>query len=482
MQSNSKSVLSTFDQKIFAGFALFTLLCIFGAGVSGVYYWYVLPFLLLFGLWFCVDIKGIYYLMLFSIPLSVEYNFSDSLATDLPDEPLIILLTLVGIPYLLSSSNKFDIRFARHPLVWLLLLQVVWIFIAALHSESWLVSFKFLAAKIWYLTVFVLLAAHFIRNAADFRQVVWVVCLPLTVVVVYCIVRYAQMDFAFKYVNKSVVPFFRNHVNYAVIQAILLPLMFYVRGTLKSGTMKRFLLNICLFVLIMGTILAYTRAVYVALLTLPLLWLMVQKRLTRHFFATILFLALAAGVYLAADNRYLELAPDYERTIQHDTFGGHLSATFEGKDMSFMERIYRWVAAIHMSQDRLLTGFGPNHFYNYYKSYTVSAFETYVSDNPERSSVHNYFLLLLVEQGIIGSLLFIIFCVVILLTGERLYHSLLQPDDRRLAIALVLSQGVILINLLVGDMIEVDEVGSFFYLNVAMLINLDLFAAKQMEE
>jgi O-antigen ligase len=38
----------------------------------------------------------------------------------------------------------------------------------------------------------------------------------------------------------------------------------------------------------------------------------------------------------------------------------------------------------------------------------VKSFRTYVSDNPEKSTTHNYFLLQLAEQGIPGFLLFAI--------------------------------------------------------------------------
>ena len=62
-----------------------------------------------------------------------------------------------------------------------------------------------------------------------------------------------------------------------------------------------------------------------------------------------------------------------------------------------MERVYRWVAATRMFKDHPWMGFGPGNFYPYYMHYTLSDFETYVSDNPERSTAHNYPLLLLAE-------------------------------------------------------------------------------------
>jgi O-antigen ligase len=60
-----------------------------------------------------------------------------------------------------------------------------------------------------------------------------------------------------------------------------------------------------------------------------------------------------------------------------------------------------------MVGDKYILGFGPGGFYNYYQSYTLSQFTTYVSNNPDRSSTHNYFLMTAVEQGLPGLLIFL---------------------------------------------------------------------------
>src|SRR5204863_8437894 len=130
------------------------------------------------------------------------------------------------------------------------------------------------------------------------------------------------------------------------------------------------------------------------------------------------FIVAALGItigltYPFTNNNYLDYAPEFKETIIHDEFGQHLSSTFEGKDVSSMERIYRWVAATRMFKDHPWMGFGPGNFNPYYKSYTVSSFETYVSDNPEHSTAHNYPLLLLAEQGTIGLAIFFFLTAVI---------------------------------------------------------------------
>jgi O-antigen ligase len=179
-------------------------------------------------------------------------------------------------------------------------------------------------------------------------------------------------------------------------------------------------------------------------------------------------LIVSLGVYsVLSDNYYLRFAPNFSKTIYHDDFSSHLTSTFAGEDVSSMERIYRWVAAIQMVGDRPWMGVGSGNFYDYYKKYSLSDFQTYISDNEERSTVHNYFLLILVEQGSIGLLIFALLTVAIFFQGGKLYETLPQKDAR---IVLILTQSMmaIYINLLLSDMLESDKVGPFFYLIIAL--------------
>jgi O-antigen ligase len=93
-----------------------------------------------------------------------------------------------------------------------------------------------------------------------------------------------------------------------------------------------------------------------------------------------------------------------------------------------------------------------------------------VSDNPERSTVHNYFLLILVEQGIPGLLIFCLLLYVLLSAAHRQYHAAEDLFDRAIAagILAVLSM-IILLNML-SDLIETDKVGSIFFICIGLLL------------
>ena len=136
---------------------------------------------------------------------------------------------------------------------------------------------------------------------------------------------------------------------------------------------------------------------------------------------------------------------------------------------------------MRMVKEEWLTGFGPNNFYNNYKKYTVAAFKTWVSENKARSSVHNYFLLVTIEQGFPGLLLFCWLLYVMFQTSMRAFHRLKNPFDKTVAMlcGVVLTM-IITLNLL-SDLIETDKIGGLFFLILGLLMQLQFKINRQQE-
>ena len=160
--------------------------------------------------------------------------------------------------------------------------------------------------------------------------------------------------------------------------------------------------------------------------------------------------------YMVSNNEYLEYAPDFNKAIVHQKFENLLEATAKGEDISTMERVYRWVAGVQMVAEKPIFGFGPGNFYPYYPQYTVTSFTTYVSDNPEQSGIHCYYLMTAVEQGLVGLFIFLLLCFAVLLKGEQLYHATTSAAKRRLILMVTLSLVIIDAILLINDMVAVS--------------------------
>lgn len=476
------STLSKEQLLSFIGFAAISLLCIWGAVGLEVYPLIGLPFIVLFGYIALVDFKKIFYLLLFTLPLSLDLDFRNGLSVDFPSELLMVSLMGIFILFAVGKKNALDFRVFKQPLVWLLLTQLFWIGVMILFAENRLVSFKYFLAKNWYVLTFVFLGAAILQTKEAVKNFFWLIYIPLTLVVAQTVVRYAGYGFDFEFVNEPMYPFFRNHVNYAAMTTIFYPFIWMAASWYRKGSFMRIMLNLSKIFYLVAIYLSYTRACYLALAIAAICYLLVRANMLRLVMISAIVLAGFILSTLAYDNNYLKLAPEYNKTIHHKDFTDHIRATYELKDVSSMERVYRWVAAFYMVGDRPVTGFGPGNFYPYYKRYTVNDFETYTSGNEEKSTVHNYFLLVMVEQGVPGLIIFLVFTFIVFSTVQAAYKRAREPETRAIIMASGMALVIIYVNLLLSDLIEVDKTGSLYFLSIALLINFSIKSKLEQQE
>ena len=440
-----------------------------------------LPFVFLLGFQTIVDFKQVFWLLMICLPLSTEFDVSPSLATDLPSEPLMVGLALITIIYLAAHPQRINIKALKHPIIILLMLHLLWMLISMIQSNLFVVSLKFFIAKMWYVLTFVVLTMQIIKDEKSFKTFFWCVYSTLLFSAVVILGRLISINFAFEDVQSVMKPFYRNHVSYAAILSLFYPLVFVALGWYKRWSMKWMFIAGTIVLMLIAIQYSYTRTAYVALFVALGGWFIIRWRLMKLVLAGGLIVAIIGVAFLINDNKYLDFAPNYDTTVMHTDFNSLVEATYKLEDISTMERVYRWVAAFRMSKNELSFGYGPGNFYNFYRGYTVKKFKTYVSDNPERSGVHSYFLMTLVEQGIIGLILFLALTFGFLIYGERIYHETSSQNRRQIILGIILSTIVIDAFLLINDMIETDKVGSFYFMNIAMLVNFDLLNRKELK-
>lgn len=462
------------------GFVVLVLLSVFVAAASGYYFLAGMPAVLLVIYLAIVDFKPLYWLLIACIPISTEVQLPNGLGTDLPTEPLIVGLMLLFGMFLLKNLKQLSSDLIRHPITLLLLLHLSWLAATTITSDLFVVSLKFLLAKLWYVVTFFLLSAYLLRNDEDFRKFFWIFFWPFILMVAIIVVRHALLGFSFQGIHSIMHPFQRNHVNYAAALTLFFPFMILMLLRYRKWSWKwTILLGASL--LVFGAIyLSFTRAAYVALVIAGGTYFIVRWRLMKYALMGAGVAALVGVVYVVQDNTYLDFAPNYDRTISHERFDNLIEATYKMEDISTMERVYRWVAAGQMAPERPFFGWGPGNFVNFYKPFAITSFQTYVSDNPEQSGIHSYFFMTLVEQGIPGLLIFLALLVAFFLRAEKLYHALAAyPERQSIVLAVLLSTTTITAFLLINDLIETDKIGSFFFINLALLINQDLFLQRE---
>ncbi|ALW85701.1 hypothetical protein AUC43_11750 [Hymenobacter sedentarius] len=418
-----------------------------------------------------VEWRILYYLLFLLLPFSEEISLFGGLSMDVPSEPLMLALTAcVGLALLLRTG-RMPRREWLHPLGIILALMLLWTATDTVFSVDKVKSVKYLLAKVWYITPFLLGTLLIVRRPNDTWRFAALYATGACLSVLYVASRHATKGFSFEGINWAVHPFFRNHVIYATMLALLVPFGWLaMRAAHTAG--RRLAWRVVLGVLLFGLFTSYTRASMLSLPIAGLFYVAMRLRLTRVLLLGVALSATVAVSYFARGYHFMEYAPDYEHTVFNGhNFEKHLEATYKLQDVSGMERVYRWIAAARMIADKPLVGSGAATFYPEYKRYTVKSFRTYVSDNPEKSTTHNYFLLQLAEQGIPGFLLFVILISTALLQAERLYHRAQhQPEVRRVVLASSLSLVIIIFHLTLNELVEADKIGSVFFVCLALLI------------
>ena len=474
--------LRRYDQK--SAFAsLIFLICMIISLYTDQWFWLLIPFL-----WILIPFlfnyvvsftEHLFWLMLILLPLSTELNVTDSLGLDFPDEPLLLILTAIFFVKIIFRPSFFPKSLLKQGLFLLLSLHVIWILITCFFSTNPLLSVKFLLAKIWYIIPFVVLPQIVIRYQKDFSKLAICLLVPMFFVVLQALCRHAFYDFSFEGIKQTLYPFFRNHVNYSAMLICLLVVLWCVKKLTPFHHPYRKWINGGMIIGLMGLILSYSRGAWIALLFGVLAGLIIHhKKIRTALVLLVLFFTVAIG-WLSFNNNYLKFSPDFQHTIFHTDFNEHLQATITLKDVSNAERFYRWVAAANMIIEKPIAGFGPNNFYDNYKQYTSAIFKTWVSSNPDHSSVHNYFLLTALEQGLIGLILFSALFFGMIIKAQQLYHQLQNHFYR--AVAITIGMVLIMIGTInfLSDLIETDKIGSLFWLSLGLLLWLENKAVEE---
>ena len=463
------------------GFSAITVASLLVGAAGNWWFLAGIPALALYGYLALVDFRKIFYLLFFFIPLTVEVWLPNGTVTDMPTELMTVLLMVIYFVYTLRNGRNLRSDFLKHPITLALLLHLGWLFVTAITSQDLLISVKFSLAKIWYVTTFFFLAGSILKEEKDLRMLTWVVLVPLVGTVFYVLVKHAAIGFSFAEVHTIVQPFYRNKVAYACMLSIFLPFVWFTRQMYRTWSWQWTILAGVTLLLLVGIQYSYTRAAYLTLGMAVGAYFVIKWRLMKPVLAGAAILAVLYVVGMVRHNSYLDHKPVYEKTITHEDFGDLLNSTTKGQDVSTMERVYRWVAGGHMLGERPLLGFGPGTFTAFYKTYTLHGFRTYVSDNTEGSGIHCYYLMTAVEQGYIGALLFVALVFIVLLKGEIIYHQTADPDRKRLVMMVMLTTVVIDGLLLMNDLVETDKIGSFFFLCMAVLVNVDLANKKTLD-
>ena len=470
-------------QKISAGtnkqaiaFILFILISSIAVYIFTDYYFILLfPFIIAY-VWVAIlNWKLAYWIFLFTIPLSIQFSLpGTSFSLSLPDEPICWGFFFLFILLFAYKPQIMPQWWWRDPMLLIIAAQFLWLIVAVIFSDVPVLSIKFLAAKAWYLVCFFILPVLVVKEMKDFKLLFILFLVPILVTMIIIILRQAINHFSFSSIGDAVGNLYINHVEYSAVISIFFPFTVaaYLLNRKKSRLLSYGLLMLVLFFLPV-IYFTYARAAVLAILFAMIVGVAIRFRLANYIMPVIYVAIVFIFLYFLNNDKYLELRPDYNHTYMHSDYGQHLTATFAGRDLSSMERLYRWIAAIRMSNDRPLVGFGPHAFVYNYKAYTLHSFRTYTSNNKEHSTTHNYFLFMLTEQGWPAMLLYALLIMVFFASAQKIYYRFNDAFYKACTLGLAMAFAAAFVNNFFSELIETHKAGAMFYLIIALLMILD---------
>jgi O-antigen ligase len=421
--------------------------------------------------WAILNLRSFYWFFIFTIPLSATiYLLGGGVSTTIPDEPLMWLLLLLSLCMVAYNYKSFPQWFFRHPLTLIVIFQFVWLTIALVFSENFLLSLKFYVAKIWFLNAYFLLPALIFQKKSHFRTAFLLFIIPTTLHAVFVLSWHYSVGFDFEKSNTVVHPFYQNHVDYSTVLSMLFPLLLVAYQLCKGKQVLRWILGLAILFYIPAIYFASARAAILAVAFAMIMAFAVRKKIAQWIMPAGFVLLGCMLYFLAQNNTYLNYSTNKSQNYTQSSFKDAVAGVFNGEDMSTSERYYRWIASIRMSKDRPVTGVGPNNFYDYYKSYTVSSFQTWVSYNEERSTTHNYFLFMLVEQGWPAMLLYAALVITFFYQGQRIYHQAKDPFYKKVCMGLIMMFAAGFVNNFFSELLETHKIGALFYWSISLLI------------
>jgi O-antigen ligase len=253
-------------------------------------------------------------------------------------------------------------------------------------------------------------------------------------------------------------PFFHEHGTYAAYLCMLLPVPL-LASMVRRG-LSRLLYGVCAFLVAIAIVLAFARAGWVALLLVVPAALVGWARASLGMRRLVLPAAIAIGVI------WLVATVGIGNQIAK-----HAGTVVSAENMSNLERLNRWTAAVAMLREHPLTGVGFGCYVDAYPSYKRRAVGT--EQSTIRMGVHSEPLKLLSETGLPGFLAACWLFGTLGWVGVRAIGRASDPSDRMIGIAALAGFSTYVVNGFFNAYLVEEKVTIPFWMAMGVIAALD---------
>ena len=444
---------------------------------------YYLPMLPLAGmvlLLFVLRLEHALLAMALLTPFAVDYAFLPGMELSMPVEPMMILFTLMFL-FRVLASGQYDGRLLRHPITLAVLSSLLWMFVTSCLSQLPAVSFKYLAARLWFVIPFFFACAQMFRDPKRIRQFFWCYAIGLIAVVALATAKTVGNFSDLQTLHRVMRPFYNDHTAYGCVIALFLPATFYFIFSRGSRGWARLLFLALFALLLVGLFFSYCRAAWLSILGAIGVYVLIRLGVKVKWM--VLLFGLGVGVFFTYQSDVLYKLGKNHQDSSYDLAGQIKSISNISTDASNLERLNRWASAIRMWKEDPVLGCGPGTYQFLYaghqRSYQLSTIST---NSGNRGNAHSEYIGPMTEQGIPGVLLVVCVFMATFATGVRVYRTATDPQVRRTALAFTLSLLTYYIHGMFNNFLDTDKLSVPFWAFTAVIVALDVYSEKTADD
>jgi len=444
-----------------------------------MYFLFVLP-AALFALWLAIHkIEWVWFFSVMATPLSINLEEMEvaHIGMYLPTEPIIAALLLLMI-FKILSGKSIDRRIFKHPFTYIIGLYLLWMVFTAVTSEYPLVSFKFIATRLWFISGFYFLGAHLFQDISNIKKFFAYYLAPLCLVIIYTVSRHAQFNFDKESAHWVMEPLFKDHTSYGAVLAMFFPVGVGLLFIKKKSPLITFLIYAALFILTTGLILSYTRAAWVSVVVAAALCVVMLLRVPLKY---ILFGSLLGATVLLFSWDTIQQELGQNKQESSDKLDEHVSSISNvSSDASNLERLNRWHCAMEMFNRRPVLGWGPGTYQFVYAPFQQAKDRTIIStNNGDGGNAHSEYLGPLAEQGVPGMLLFVSIFIYTIILGFKLFYAAREKEHRIIILSVFLGLITYFVHGTLNNYLDTDKASVPFWGFIGILVAMDLFHLKK---
>jgi putative inorganic carbon (hco3(-)) transporter len=463
------------SQLLILGAGLCFLLLTWYAVTRRYEFLFLLPGLIVFGAVAIYNIRTMWLIAVFLVPMSVNLaGFIDAAALRAPTDLLCIGLCLLAL-FKLASEGEMSMKFVKHPLFLLVFIYFSWIFLVSIHSEMPMVSFKRGIALLWMAGAFYVLSILFFADKRFMYRYFWLIGLCFAIVLCTILSFYVMSGrnpFGLRF---NPMPFFDDHTALGAFTSMLVPLFVLFSFSRTMPGSFKLTSRVILVFLLMGLFFSFSRGGWAsAVIGVVVMGMIIYRRYLVYLIIPGL---VAIGLLVALWYEGSGFSLGRNDSVSRKSYLGHVASITNFKtDDSNTERINRWNCALEMFSERPWTGYGPGTYMFIYGDFQRAKDRTRISTNHgDNGTAHNEWLLALSEMGIIGGLLTALLFIYPIFLGLKRYFQSKDNPNGLLYLGCAISLFTYGTGAAVNNFLDQDKVFCVFFGMLAVITALDVY-------